>query len=87
MVSGISAFRLVKLPQQLKRFPPAHCRIHFDRMPAALMASPLVDLALDVSGESGGQEDLKGIVAVMASNASNFMTAAIIPVDGGTVAW
>ncbi len=38
-------------------------------------------------GRTGGPDDLKGIVVVLASNASNFMTGAIIPVDGGAVAW
>jgi hypothetical protein len=28
-----------------------------------------------------------GIAVLLASNASNFMTGAIIPVDGGAVAW
>ncbi len=36
---------------------------------------------------TGGPDDLKGIVVVLASSASNFMTGAIIPVDGGAVAW
>ena len=35
----------------------------------------------------GGQDDLKGIAVLLASDASNFMTGAIIPVDGGSVAW
>lgn len=38
-------------------------------------------------GHTGGDDDLKGIVVLLASDASNFMTGAIIPVDGGTVAW
>ena len=38
-------------------------------------------------GRTGGPDDLKGIVVLLASNASNFMTGAIIPVDGGAVAW
>ena len=36
---------------------------------------------------TGGENDLKGIVVLLASDASSFMTGAIIPVDGGTVAW
>ena len=36
---------------------------------------------------TGGPDDLKGIVVLLASNASNFMTGTIIPVDGGAVAW
>jgi len=36
---------------------------------------------------TGGPDDLKGIVVLLASGASNFMTGAIIPVDGGAVAW
>jgi gluconate 5-dehydrogenase len=36
---------------------------------------------------TGGPDDLKGIVVVLASAASNFMTGAIIPVDGGAIAW
>jgi len=38
-------------------------------------------------GRTGGQDDLKGIAVLLASDASNFMTGAIIPVDGGAVAW
>ena len=36
---------------------------------------------------TGGADDLKGIAVLLASDASNFMTGAIIPVDGGSVAW
>lgn len=36
---------------------------------------------------TGGPDDLKGIAVLLASQASNFMTGAIIPVDGGAVAW
>jgi len=36
---------------------------------------------------TGGPDDLKGIVVLLASPASDFMTGAIIPVDGGAVAW
>jgi len=38
-------------------------------------------------GRTGGQDDLKGIAVLLASDASNFMTGAIIPVDGGTTSW
>ena len=38
-------------------------------------------------GHVGGPDDLKGIAVLLASDASNFMTGAVIPVDGGTVAW
>ena len=38
-------------------------------------------------GRTGGDNDLKGIAVLLASDASNFMTGAIIPVDGGTIAW
>jgi gluconate 5-dehydrogenase len=38
-------------------------------------------------GRTGGGDDLKGVAVLLASDASNFMTGAIIPVDGGSVAW
>jgi gluconate 5-dehydrogenase len=38
-------------------------------------------------GAPGGPDDLKGIAVLLSSEASNFMTGAIIPVDGGSVAW
>ncbi len=38
-------------------------------------------------GRTGGADDLKGIAVLLASDASNYMTGAIIPVDGGAVAW
>jgi NAD(P)-dependent dehydrogenase (short-subunit alcohol dehydrogenase family) len=38
-------------------------------------------------GRTGGENDLKGIAVLLASDASDFMTGAVIPVDGGTVAW
>ncbi len=38
-------------------------------------------------GRTGGDDDLKGIAVLLASDASNFMTGAIIPVDGGSTAW
>ena len=38
-------------------------------------------------GRTGGPDDLKGIALLLASDASNFITGAIIPVDGGTIAW
>ena len=38
-------------------------------------------------GRTGGPDDLKGIAVLLASDASNFITGAIIPVDGGSIAW
>jgi NAD(P)-dependent dehydrogenase (short-subunit alcohol dehydrogenase family) len=38
-------------------------------------------------GRTGGPDDLKGIVVLLTSEASNFMTGAIVPIDGGSVAW
>jgi NAD(P)-dependent dehydrogenase (short-subunit alcohol dehydrogenase family) len=38
-------------------------------------------------GRTGGPDDLKGIAVLLASDASDFITGAIIPVDGGAVAW
>jgi gluconate 5-dehydrogenase len=38
-------------------------------------------------GRTGGDDDLKGLIVVLASDASNFMTGTVIPVDGGTTAW
>lgn len=36
---------------------------------------------------TGGPDDLKGAAVLLASRASDFITGAILPVDGGTVAW
>lgn len=36
---------------------------------------------------TGGPDDLKGLVVLLASAASDFMTGTVIPVDGGAVAW
>lgn len=38
-------------------------------------------------GRTGGEDDLKGLTVLLSSDASNFMTGTVIPVDGGTVAW
>jgi len=38
-------------------------------------------------GRTGTENDLKGIAVLLASDASDFITAAVIPVDGGSVAW
>jgi len=38
-------------------------------------------------GRTGGPDDLKGMAVLLASDASSFITGAIIPVDGGTIAW
>jgi gluconate 5-dehydrogenase len=35
----------------------------------------------------GGADDLKGLVVLLASDAANFMTGTVIPVDGGQLAW
>jgi NAD(P)-dependent dehydrogenase (short-subunit alcohol dehydrogenase family) len=36
---------------------------------------------------TGGPDDLKGMAVLLASDASDFITGAIIPVDGGAIAW
>ena len=38
-------------------------------------------------GHTGGPDDLKGMAVLLASDASNFVTGAVIPVDGGSTAW
>jgi 2-deoxy-D-gluconate 3-dehydrogenase len=38
-------------------------------------------------GRWGTPEDLKGIAVLLASDASDFISGAIIPVDGGYSAW
>jgi NAD(P)-dependent dehydrogenase (short-subunit alcohol dehydrogenase family) len=38
-------------------------------------------------GRTGGPDDLKGMAVLLASDASHFITGAIIPVDGGSIAW
>jgi 2-deoxy-D-gluconate 3-dehydrogenase len=38
-------------------------------------------------GRWGKPSDLKGITILLASNASDFITGAVIPVDGGYSAW
>ena len=38
-------------------------------------------------GRTGGPDDLKGAVVLLTSKASDFMTGAIVPVDGGALAW
>jgi len=37
-------------------------------------------------GRLGGPEDLKGLVAVLASDAGRFITGQIVAVDGGVTA-
>jgi gluconate 5-dehydrogenase len=38
------------------------------------------------SGRLGGPEDLKGLTALLASDASSFITGQIVAVDGGVTA-
>jgi NAD(P)-dependent dehydrogenase (short-subunit alcohol dehydrogenase family) len=38
-------------------------------------------------GKPGGDSDIKGVAVWLASDASQFVTGSIIPVDGGSTAW
>ena len=38
-------------------------------------------------GKIGDPEDLKGIVALLCSNASNYITGQNISIDGGWTSW
>lgn len=46
----------------------------------------LIDRTIPMA-RTGGPDELKGVAVMLASDASNFMTGAIVPVDGGAVAW
>ena len=51
-----------------------------------LQKKELIDRDIPL-GRTGGPDDLKGTAVLLASDASNFITGAIIPVDGGALAW
>ncbi len=75
----------------------AHHNIQVNVICPGFFVTPMLQKAFDRNGEhilaeipmgrTGGPDDLKGIVVLLASDASNFMTGAVIPVDGGSVAW
>ncbi len=75
----------------------AHHNIQVNVICPGFFVTPLLQKAFDRNGDkilaeipmgrTGGPDDLKGIVVLLASDASNFMTGSVIPVDGGSVAW
>ena len=75
----------------------AHYNIRVNAICPGFFVTPLNEKMLEQTrdyvlrgiplGLTGGRDDLKGIVVLLASDASNFMTGAVIPVDGGATAW
>jgi hypothetical protein len=59
----------------------------FDEGPRETAATAKGQKIIRIDLPIRGENDLKGLAVLLASDASNFMTGAVIPVDDGSIAW